>query len=322
MCETLPVPCMPAALAVMPGAHTLAVFEDPRKSKCNPVVRMFAPSGQGAGRHLAEIQSLLKPTPSDSATYDVREWRMAANAPVVVALDAAGTMVVFRAGRAPQRVCAHLRPTRLVAIDRLGLRAVVQARDDMVVVPITPDTGLHSPTLFQVKGASACNTLTSNTGEVYTVVVKEGILAVYHEKKALKVRLTVPVGTGIPFEVHLCGSGALPSVWVLYGAIVQKGARVVAQKWCCDPQNGTLKILQTLHFQEPFSTFSTLPSTGQLACMWPSRGGFVIQAGGNLEPLTSLVCPVGTHECTAWVPADMPRTIHISRGAPQAPIGP
>ena len=105
MCETLPVPCMPAALAVMPGAHTLAVFEDTRKSKCNPVVRVFAPSGQGAGRHLAEIQSLLKPTLSDSATYDVREWRMAANAPVVVALDADGAMVVFRAGRAPQRVC-------------------------------------------------------------------------------------------------------------------------------------------------------------------------------------------------------------------------
>lgn len=324
MSHTTPfrAPRRPAALAALPSGREVALYDETTRS-----VHTYATAcgmlGETTQLHSKEHAVFPGAQTIDTAApgpfYD---WKMASNAAVVVGVDDEAGVWVIRPQKKPLRMYKEVKITQLVAVDRLGLWALVQVRFELALLSLQNETlpkrWLGSTGDVQVTDQATryvVSLCTSDKG--MPRVVLERSHSQDEAPRVARARLVAPAGAGVPLYVHLSGDAETDTFYVVYGAL-EKGAasnknthRITLQKWQVHwATKPTLHATQAMHFPDPFDDFVTLPGTGQMACKWPQRGGYVLQKGRGDTPFTSRVRPVGTRSLTLWVPHDMPDTIH------------
>lgn len=312
MCESvayaLPSGRNADGLAALPSGREFAAYDAAAQ-----VVSVFASSG-GA---LVETEALgAGKAPARGRRLAFLSWRMAANAPVVAALDDDGALWVVRAGAAPVRLHPGLHATRLVGVGRMGAVAVLQVREEMVFA------SLQAPEVHRVR-AEAADVWTTAGGaawRVHAAPAPESRLVVKGPGVEADARLVPPAGAGAPYEVVFGPGGpsdAPKSVYVLYGARSAYdeavGRRVTLQTWAIAGEGASLVATKAVHFHEPFVSFAVVPATGQLACEWPARGGYVMQGTEEAGAVTSRVRPAGTDALTVWCPTAPAGLVHVTK---------
>ena len=309
--STIPfrAPRRPAALAALPSNRELALYDENTRT-----VHTYACcGGQLRETRAFSTQATQEKTLEPGPFF---EWRMAANAPLVVGLDEEAGLWLLKPQHNPQRMFSDLKATRLVALDHLGLWAIVQCRRELVLL----DLANHRPAARWL--ASSADVQVSRDGRRHlahiegdaprTLVVQREASGATQKARA---RLVPPAGAGVPLHVHFSGDVDTNTLYVVYEALQgeESTRRLTLQKWQVQwGERPTLSATQAVHFADAFDDFTTLPGTGQRACAWPRRGGYVLESWRDGVPFTSRVRPVGTRYTTLWVPHDMPDTIHAT----------
>lgn len=308
------VPYAPAALAALPNDQ-IALY-DPQTRQV--VVYSAAPNGK-----LFEVAPLHPPAPEPSppcAPDPFCEWAMAANAPLVVGLNDGVGLWTLAPHRAPAHAFGGMKFTRLVALDPRGRWAIMQDRRELVLLDLQTQhcTARWAASTADVQStAGGMRYLAHLEGDATRSLVvqrctNDGLLV----EKA-RARVVPPAGAGVPLHVYFSSDVHTQVLYVVYGALEERGAgvkqRITLQRWqMMWGETPSVSATQAVHFAEPFDDFATIPGTGQRACAWPKRGGYVLESWRGDEPFTSRVRPVGTKTLTLWVPHDMPNTIHVS----------
>jgi hypothetical protein len=309
--STLPfrAPRRPAALAALPSNRELALYDESTRT-----VHTYACcGGQLVETGAFSAQDVQGKTQEPGAFF---EWRMAANAPLVVGLDEEAGLWILKPQRVPRRMFSDLKVTRLAALDRLGLWAVVQCRRELVLL----DLANHRPAARWLGSAAdvqvCCHGrrhLAHMEGDsTRTLVVQREAFGSTQKARA---RLVPPAGAGVPLHVHFSGDVETNTLYVIYEALrgEESARRLTLQKWQVQwGERCALSATHAVHFADAFDDFTTLPGTAQRACAWPKRGGYVLESWRDGVPFTSRVRPVGTRHTTLWVPHDMPDTIHAT----------
>ena len=210
----------------------------------------------------------------------IASWRMARNAAVVIILDDDGNCYCMT----PKGIKKIGHATRIQQVFDDGTCALVQYRGDTLLV----DTG----TGRAIRTWHLCGCADATPEK--SVAIVRGTITLCLDRGKTKVSTAVNANHGVPIMIRLSAKG----FDIVYMKRAGTTITTAVHSW---ELAETLQCVATTRFKDPFFAFEITPD-GKWCCLWPSKGGFVIQnADGHGNSLTSTSPPCCFENATAWI---------------------